>query len=697
MKKLVSVLLALTLCSSLVVPAFAEPTEEPLAPEESGVLTTEEVHEHEGEVGCTVFSYGCELSDLTWEKVEAEDGVKKVAYVTGPMPINPMNELSIMPQATLGNCPLCGKNNWSAGVPQDPYDYGMTSSTHTAYFLVAYVCLTAGCISVKYNEGRRTESHSLQKGAFTGNHYHVEGSAKHMAEYEYNCSVCGYSTTKWEYYICPGGSGGGCLYPTSLDEEELMGGVTVPEDVCQQLMTIDDFNANIDEDHTSVYVCCIEDSDIANLEAGSHVCHFGADLNGEPEGYLYESMGEDQHRIYGKYVAKCLVSGCTQSKIMAVEIGTGSHSYNRKGNLIGAQSVDGSTHKATYSYSCVCGKAKTESVTESHSLRKGAFTGNHYHVEGSAKHMAEYQYTCSGCGYSTTRWEYYTCPGGSGGGCLYPTSLDEEELMGDVTGPEDAAEPAEEPPTPEETTPLEVAAPEEGEDLTGEKEFAEDECEHWLADYDIEVTTPEGHTVTVTFWEPCDGSCEDPMLAAASSVATAQLSVPCPKCGKVDWDDGKVESVNLVNLNNKDVHGIDAVIVHECQTCHVKAKYTDKWSEPHSWQRGTFTGNHYHNKGDAYHHAEYEYHCPCGASKTQWDTYSCPGGRNDGNCLYPTSLDEEELMEDVTGPEDAALPKDVVLPEDVTTPEDAMEPDETATPGEITTPEETTGPEEPYE
>lgn len=96
--------------------------------------------------------------------------------------------------------------------------------------------------------------------------------------------------------------------------------------------------------------------------------------------------------------------------------------------------------------------------------------------------------------------------------------------------------------------------------------------------------------------------------------------------------------------------------------------------------------------------AEYRYTCSsgCGYSTTKWEYYICPGGSG-GGCLYPTSLDEEELMGDVTGPEDAALPEDVVLPEDVTTPEDAMELDETGIPEEITTPEETTEPEEPYE
>lgn len=54
-KKLISVLLALTMCAALAIPAFADPAEEAPAPEEAEVLTTEEVpaleeaHEHEEE------------------------------------------------------------------------------------------------------------------------------------------------------------------------------------------------------------------------------------------------------------------------------------------------------------------------------------------------------------------------------------------------------------------------------------------------------------------------------------------------------------------------------------------------------------------------------------------------------------------------------------------------------------------------
>lgn len=243
------------------------------------------------------------------------------------------------------------------------------------------------------------------------------------------------------------------------------------------------------------------------------------------------------------------------------------------------------------------------------------------------------------------------------------------------------AEPTEESTMPETTTPLEVVAPEGGEVLTGGKEFAGDECEHWLANCDIEVTTPEGHTVTVTFWEPCDGSCEDPMLAAASSVATAQLSVPCPKCGKVDWDDGKVESVNLVNLNNKDVHGIDAVIVYECQTCRVKAKYEDKWSEPHSLNKYDF-GDNYH-KGTL-HYVEWYCRCACGYTTTKWESQSCPGNNNGEGCIFGINKVEPPVeVQDVTEPEEVQ-PQEGTEPEEVITPEESVLPEETVLPEEIT-------------
>ena len=283
MKKLVSVLLALTLCSSLVVSAFAGPAEEiEILPIEEAQalpeLTTEEGELVE-EVRTVINIHNHCIENFDWEKMKEGTTIVQCSNCFCCNSFNPTLEMEVaMPSVTaqdeLGNCDNCGKSNWGNGDSADPYYINKEGLTHTEVTIVTYLCKTpecrmAGiarnvlnkktyyhdywkkgslkeaqsvdgsthkatynysCVCGKTTTKSETESHSLQKGAFTGNHYHVEGSVKHMAEYRYTCSGCGYSTTKWEYYICPGGSGGGCLYPTSLDEEELMGGVTGPED-----------------------------------------------------------------------------------------------------------------------------------------------------------------------------------------------------------------------------------------------------------------------------------------------------------------------------------------------------------------------------------------------------------------------------------------------------------------------------------
>ena len=304
-RKLVSVLLALTLCGSLAVPAFAEPAEEthtpeeptPLevaAPEGDEVLTAEGAHEHEEAVAPEEAEaiiiirkndghiHWVECDDVEPYTTENGDTVlgREYGYVcydnscqyAPPALTMSSDSIAAVTQSEAGFCLVCGEDDWGpptdTRITLDP-DAGGENEHGQCYYTV-YVCRTCGyvnriyklagllphswslssyieyknitaathtaiynltcvCTAKKYHSSE-TEPHSLQKGAFTGNHYHVEGSAKHMAEYRYTCSGCGYSTTKWEYYTCPGGSGGGCLYPTSLDEEELMEDVTGPED-----------------------------------------------------------------------------------------------------------------------------------------------------------------------------------------------------------------------------------------------------------------------------------------------------------------------------------------------------------------------------------------------------------------------------------------------------------------------------------
>lgn len=149
------------------------------------------------------------------------------------------------------------------------------------------------------------------------------------------------------------------------------------------------------------------------------------------------------------------------------------HSW-RKGSRESCQSVDGSTHKSTYNYSCVCGATKTEPETESHSMDFDGYQGSDYHK--GTFHYVGYQYHCTACGYLETRYESTPCPGNNKGeGCVFAIHyrveppvevegtdpVEDAALPEDVTTPEDVMEP-DETVTPEEiTTPEETTGPEE--------------------------------------------------------------------------------------------------------------------------------------------------------------------------------------------------------------------------------------------
>ena len=553
-KKLVSVLLALALCGSLVVPVFAEPAEEPPTPEESEVLTGEVAQDlpdlsmENGESEVTEeaeFTYG-HLHCL--EEVVEEDGTTwQYGYQCSDVscPYLQNMQMANTPSETLGEpyivCRKCNDFNWG---PEEFYKieyYNTTGNpnTHKERLVTIFYCLTTLCggyvtktypnseevahswnEKIKYQSNNavnhtvehnysckcgatktesETESHSLQIESFTGNHHHIEGTKRHTAEYRYTCSSgCGYSTTKWDIYDCPGGNGGSCLYPNSLDEEELMGGVTGPEDVMeldettepaeeppapeettplevvapeeneegdtsdldffQQVMAMVgglDIELDVDEEDTALdlefyhqVMAMVDeldielDADVMDAEnSNTHICVAEYDEDKDYIGLVYRKINGDtkQHKVYKEYMGHCV--GCKNPIIAAIMIGTENHSF-RKGSLAYCRQVDADVHEAMYAYSCrACGMTVVgEWETESHSLQIESFTGNHHHIEGTKRHTAEYRYTCSsGCGYSTTKWDIYDCPGGNGGSCLYPNSLDEEELMGDVTLPAEAA------------------------------------------------------------------------------------------------------------------------------------------------------------------------------------------------------------------------------------------------------------------
>lgn len=228
-RKLVSVLLALTMCVGLAIPAFAEEAGELPIPEET-VLISEEVHKYE-EVGYEAFS--CGTAGLNWKEVATEDGIVRVAECCAGEPM-PTDSLSSMAGIPGGNCPQCGQDNFR-GEPQDsPYmiESDGNPSTHIAHYWIPYTCQTGGCWYVRWVDSPVRESHSLNKTDF-GSDYH-RGSL-HYIEWYCVCNDCGDQTTKWESQPCPGNNNGeGCVFGINkekppVEEQD----VTEPEETDQ--------------------------------------------------------------------------------------------------------------------------------------------------------------------------------------------------------------------------------------------------------------------------------------------------------------------------------------------------------------------------------------------------------------------------------------------------------------------------------
>ncbi len=155
------------------------------------------------------------------------------------------------------------------------------------------------------------------------------------------------------------------------------------------------------------------------------------------EGMAYDDVeNSTTHKERELYRYSCQTAGCGGWGIEASPWRTVAHSWS-KGGLESCQSVDGSTHKATYNYSCKCGATKTESETESHSLSKYDF-GSNYHK--GKLHYVEWIWRCSDCGYTVRRWESQSCPGNDNGeGCIFGINkIDPPVEVQDVTGPEEA-------------------------------------------------------------------------------------------------------------------------------------------------------------------------------------------------------------------------------------------------------------------
>ncbi len=259
------------------------------------------------------------------------------------------------------------------------------------------------------------------------------------------------------------------------------------------------------------------------------------------------------------------------------------------------------------------------------------------------------------------------------------------------------AEPVEEPTMPEETTPLEVVAPEESEVLTGEEvqnvpdpamENGESEWIighlHCVEEYEIEesLDETEGEEMGVTKWQAgylcSDPSCpylQNSQTIDIFSVASNEVPVNCSRCGAYNWALTQ-NKTTYGDIENPTTHTEYLYREYRCQTtgctgwaasqspgtkvahswkkgslvgyqsssavahkavynysCKCGASKTDGDLESHSLKEIGYTGNNYHQ--GTKHYFEYQYQCSqCGYTKTQYKSYSCPGPTG-GGCIMP--------------------------------------------------------------
>lgn len=154
-KKMLSAILALAMCLSLSVPAFAaEETEE---------------------------------MELATEEMENTEGI-----------ISPTAE--------------CNHSN-KAFLTSGNYFTSLMSMGHQRTPYKIYRCTDCGKVLDPETGNGIIEAHTMKQMGGTGNNYHKAGSNLHFFEYEYKCTQCDYITTRWESLTCPGGPDGGCTIP----------------------------------------------------------------------------------------------------------------------------------------------------------------------------------------------------------------------------------------------------------------------------------------------------------------------------------------------------------------------------------------------------------------------------------------------------------------------------------------------------
>lgn len=250
-KRLVSVLLALTLCGALAVPAFAEQAEEVPAPGESEVFSTEETLDFpdltEAEVGEVRYGHIHWLEDCNDEEPlvdgteETEEGT--VTYRYGymcfddscpdliPMSITTQNETTTGPVIIPYDC---GNHKWGNGdcKPITRREDIGNPYYHLGYYERWQICINdARCTVVRIEEESKEESHRWLRNDYTGNNYHK--GKLHYLEWTWSCTLCGYTETRWESRTCPGNNDGtGCVFPINgVNPPVEMQDLTEPEEI----------------------------------------------------------------------------------------------------------------------------------------------------------------------------------------------------------------------------------------------------------------------------------------------------------------------------------------------------------------------------------------------------------------------------------------------------------------------------------
>lgn len=246
MKKLLSVLLALTVCVGLTIPAFAEPTEEVPVPEET--LASEETVSSEEtaiselpapEVLSTLANLIAVEGELSGDGMyvmlgrqyghfhadEDRDFDAEAAGILGNTEVTegyvvlrpsygrmcsdnscPYNaavaemileSVSAEEAPDPGICPYCKDRNWGPGGIVDYKIRSVDELYHAESYIFLYLCNSEGCdgycrIPV-YKQPY--EPHSWKKGSLVG---YQSNASTHTATYNYSCGVCGETKTKPE-------------------------------------------------------------------------------------------------------------------------------------------------------------------------------------------------------------------------------------------------------------------------------------------------------------------------------------------------------------------------------------------------------------------------------------------------------------------------------------------------------------------